>query len=79
VLATGVYGCVKVAFVFVSFFMVDTKLGRRKTLMIGSVIMCVAFYIMGGMVYMVLKQPPNSPVGPEGYVAIIMVYIFAVG
>ncbi|KAJ2962452.1 hypothetical protein NQZ79_g2349 [Umbelopsis isabellina] len=79
VLATGVYGCVKVAFVFVSFFMVDTKLGRRKTLMIGSVIMCAAFYILGGMIYMILKLPPNSPVGAEGYVAIIMVYVFAIG
>ncbi|KAG2172225.1 hypothetical protein INT43_004766 [Umbelopsis isabellina] len=79
VLATGVYGCVKVAFVFVSFFMVDTKLGRRRTLMIGSVIMCAAFYILGGMIYMILQQPPNSAVGAKGYIAIIMVYVFAIG
>ena len=79
VLATGVYGVVKVVFVFVSFFMIDTKLGRRRTLMIGSVIMCAAFYILGGMIYMILKEPKGSPVGAKGYVAIIMVYCFAVG
>ncbi|KAG2174486.1 hypothetical protein INT44_006749 [Umbelopsis vinacea] len=79
VLATGVYGIVKVVFVFVSFFMVDTKLGRRRTLMIGSVIMCAAFYILGGMIFMILKEPKGSPVGAKGYVAIIMVYCFAIG
>jgi hypothetical protein len=79
VLATGVYGIVKVVFVFISFFMVDTKLGRRRTLMIGSVIMCAAFYILGGMIFMILKQPAGTPVGAKGYVAIIMVYCFAIG
>lgn len=47
--------------------------------MIGSVIMCAAFYILGGMIYMILQQPPNSAVGAKGYIAIIMVYVFAIG
>jgi hypothetical protein len=47
--------------------------------MIGSVIMCAAFYILGGMIYMILKEPKGSPVGAKGYVAIVMVYCFAIG
>ncbi|KAI8637011.1 general substrate transporter [Parasitella parasitica] len=86
ILATGVYGVVKVAFVFVSFFMVDTKLGRRRTLMIGSVIMMVAFYICGGMILGierenkgVISAAAGTQVGAKGYVAMVCIYIFAVG
>ncbi|KAI8067555.1 general substrate transporter [Gongronella butleri] len=60
-IATGVYGVVKVAFVFVSYFMVDTKLGRRRTLMLGS------------------KLGTGVQVGAKGYVAMVMIYLFAVG
>ncbi|CAO3645731.1 unnamed protein product [Mucor hiemalis] len=86
ILATGVYGVVKVVFVIISFFMVDTKLGRRRTLMIGSVIMMIAFYILGGMILGIQKDnggkivaAAGAKVGAKGYVAMIMIYIFAVG
>ncbi|PHZ14349.1 general substrate transporter [Rhizopus microsporus ATCC 52813] len=68
ILATGVYGAVKVAFVFVTFFFVDTRLGRRHTLMMGSVIMMVSFFVLGGAV-----------VGAKGYIAMVCIYIFAIG
>ncbi|KAG2235895.1 hypothetical protein INT48_008198 [Thamnidium elegans] len=86
ILATGVYGIVKVAFVFISFFMVDTKLGRRRTLMIGSVIMMASFYILGGMILGIQKDnggtlsaAAGAQVGAKGYVAMVCIYIFAVG
>ncbi|CEP15143.1 hypothetical protein [Parasitella parasitica] len=86
ILATGVYGVVKVAFVFISFFMVDTKLGRRHTLMIGSVIMMIAFYVCGGMILGierendgVISAASGTQVGAKGYVAMVCIYIFAVG
>ncbi|KAI9317407.1 general substrate transporter [Dichotomocladium elegans] len=82
ILATGVYGIVKVVFVFVAFFMIDARLGRRRTLMLGSVFMFVAFFIMAGMVYGIRQDNPSGKitvVDAKGYVAIIMVYIFAVG
>ncbi|RUS31500.1 general substrate transporter [Jimgerdemannia flammicorona] len=82
VLATGVYGTVKVAFVFASFFMIDTKLGRRRTLMIGSAFMCTAFYILGTMTKLNSDNNGGSvggSVGSLGYVAIFSVYLFAIG
>ncbi|KAI9356114.1 general substrate transporter [Pilaira anomala] len=86
ILATGVYGVVKVAFVFVSFFMVDTKLGRRRTLMLGALIQMIAFYVLGGMIYGIQKDnggnlvgTVGAAVGAKGYVAIICIYIFAIG
>jgi hypothetical protein len=79
-------GIVKVAFVFISFFMVDTKLGRRRTLMIGSVIMMVSFYVLGGMILGIQKDnggkisaAAGTQVGAKGYVAMVCIYIFAVG
>ncbi|RUS22856.1 hypothetical protein BC937DRAFT_86303 [Endogone sp. FLAS-F59071] len=84
VLATGVYGCIKVAFVFASFFLIDGKLGRRRTLMIGSLIMCIAFYLLGTMTKTIAAQnggtiSATASVGALGYAAIIMVYLFAIG
>ncbi|RCH87459.1 hypothetical protein CU098_007371 [Rhizopus stolonifer] len=86
ILATGVYGAVKVAFVFISFLMIDSKLGRRRTLMIGSLIMMIAFYVLGGMILALQKEnggtlssAAGAVVGAKGYVAIIMVYLFAIG
>lgn len=84
ILATGVYGAVKVAFVFVSFFMVDTNLGRRRTLMLGSLFMLAAFYILGGMILGLQRDnggvlAPGANVDAKGYVAMVMIYLFAVG
>lgn len=66
--------------------MVDTKLGRRRTLMIGSVVMMCAFYILGGMIIGIQKDnggkisaAAGAQVGAKGYVAMVCIYIFAVG
>lgn len=82
-MATGVYGAVKVAFVFITFFFVDNKMGRRHTLMIGSVIMAVAFFVLGGMI-IGLENDNNGVlsggvVGAKGYVAMVCIYVFAIG
>lgn len=80
------YGVVKVVFVFVSFFMVDTRLGRRNTLMLGSSIMFISFFILGGMILGIQKDNAgldltagHLAVGAKGYVAMVMIYLFAVG
>ncbi|KAI8140597.1 general substrate transporter [Fennellomyces sp. T-0311] len=86
ILATGIYGVVKVVFVFVFFFMVDHKFfGRRNSLITGSIIMFVSFYILGGLLkHIEIEQdalPPGvePPVGAKGYIAMVMLFIFAVG
>ncbi|KAI8139029.1 general substrate transporter [Fennellomyces sp. T-0311] len=85
ILATGVYGIVKVVFVFVAFFMIDTRLGRRRTLMLGAVFMMVAFFVLAGMILGIERDNSAAPegelqhVGAKGYVAMVMIYLFAVG
>ncbi|KAI9259454.1 hypothetical protein BDA99DRAFT_538416 [Phascolomyces articulosus] len=86
ILATGIYGVVKVVFVFVFFFMVDHPFfGRRNSLLTGSVIMFISFFILGALIkYIEIDQaavPPGveAPVGGKGYVSMIMLYIFAIG
>ncbi|CAO3686482.1 unnamed protein product [Rhizopus stolonifer] len=84
ILATGVYGAVKVAFVFITFFFVDNRMGRRQTLMIGSVIQMVSFFVLGGMILSLEKDNggvlgTNATVGAKGYVAMVCIYIFAIG
>ncbi|KAJ8656085.1 hypothetical protein O0I10_008308 [Lichtheimia ornata] len=84
ILATGVYGVVKLVFVVVAFFLIDGRMGRRRTLMLGAAIMFVSFFIVGGMVYGLQRQSTGSGdeinvVDAKGYVAIVFVYIFAVG
>ena len=66
--------------------MVDTKLGRRRTLMIGSVIMMIAFYVCGGMILGIerdnngtISASSGAQVGAKGYVAMVSIYIFAIG
>lgn len=65
--------------------MVDTKLGRRRTLMIGAVIMMTAFYVLGGMIYGIQKDNagglslPGAQVGAKGYIAMVCIYVFAIG
>lgn len=75
--ATGVYGICKVAgcAIFV-LFMADT-LGRRKSLLFSATSMGIAMFYLG---FYVRFDPPNAKlaVPPAGYVALVMVYIFAI-
>ena len=66
--------------------MVDHKFfGRRNSLITGSIIMFISFYILGGLLkYIEIEQaavPPGvePPVGGKGYVAMVMLFIFAIG
>lgn len=68
----------------VAFFMIDARLGRRQTLLLGSVFMFVSFFILAGMIYGIQKDnggalTVNAIVDAKGYVAMVMVYLFAVG
>ncbi|KAG2237072.1 hypothetical protein INT48_001840 [Thamnidium elegans] len=81
VLMTGVYGCVKVFFVLVSFFFLDKKsVGRRPTLIIGSIANVAIFCILGGMLFCIQRDIATKliPSAAQGYVAMVMIYLFAV-
>ncbi|KAI7857479.1 general substrate transporter [Circinella umbellata] len=84
ILATGVYGIVKAVFVIVAFFMIDGRFGRRTTLIIGSVFMMTAFFILAGMTLGLERDNAGfegelTNVDAKGYVAIVMIYVFAIG
>ncbi|CAO3627400.1 unnamed protein product [Cunninghamella blakesleeana] len=86
ILATGIYGGVKVLFVIISYFLVDGKYGRRKTLILGSTVMLIALYTLGVSIYGiqqdnggVIDDDDHLDVGVKGYLAIFMVYLFAAG
>lgn len=64
--------------VFVFFFMVDHPyLGRRNSLIIGTSIMLVGFFIIGGMIKMIENNPGAT--GASAYAAMVMLYIYAIG
>ena len=79
-LATGVFGLVKAfaTLIFMMFFI--DKLGRRKSMMIGSAGAILALYYLGGYTAQsksfVSSTPPPRDAG--AYIAILMIYIFAI-
>ncbi|KAI9262120.1 general substrate transporter [Phascolomyces articulosus] len=87
ILATGIYGAVKVVVVFVFFFMVDHRFfGRRNSLLIGSIMMFISFYILGALLMYIEKDQAEAavtgievPVSGKGYAAMVMLFIFAIG
>jgi sugar porter (SP) family MFS transporter len=77
-LATGVFGLVK-AFATLLFmvFAID-RLGRRKSLLIGSAGALVAMYYIGG--YTKVSNSFGGQAKQDGgaYIAIVMIYVFAI-
>ncbi len=75
-LATGVYGIVKMVScgLFIT-FLADT-LGRRWSFVWTGYVMFFCMFYLG---FYVLLAPPaaDAPIPPAGYVALVMVYIFA--
>ncbi|CEP12248.1 hypothetical protein [Parasitella parasitica] len=54
--------------------------GRRPTLLFGSLANVIIFFVLGGMLYSIETAIANgSPAPPaQGYVAMVMIYLFAV-
>ncbi|KAH9221898.1 general substrate transporter [Leptodontidium sp. 2 PMI_412] len=77
-LATGVFGLVK-AFATLGFmiFGID-KLGRRKSLMIGSVGALFAMYYLAGFSNLSGSFDGKAKQDAGAYVAIVMIYLFAI-
>lgn len=75
--ATGIYGVTKVVGCALFLAFMADSLGRRKSLMISAGTMGFAMFYLG---FYVRFDPPakGAAVPPAGYVALVMVYIFAV-
>ncbi|KAI9757731.1 MAG: hypothetical protein M4579_003356 [Chaenotheca gracillima] len=74
--ATGVYGIVKMVGCGLFLIFCADSLGRKKSLLWTAAAMGVAMFYIG---FYVRFDPPvkNAPVPPAGYVALVMVYLFA--
>jgi hypothetical protein len=76
-LATGIFGIIKA--VSTSAFMIFGigKLGRRKSLLIGSVGALVAMFYLGGYTSISHSFSAHAKRGGGAYVAIVMIFLFA--
>lgn len=77
-LATGVFGLVK-CFATLAFmiFGID-RLGRRKSMIIGSCGAIVAMFYLGGFAKVTNSFGGHAPKSSGAYVAIVMVYVYSV-
>lgn len=80
-LATGVYGIVKmVSSILFSFFIVD-RFGRRPPMLIGAVVMAICMFYVGAFAKIVGNDPATAQVGggsPGGQAALAMIYIYII-
>jgi len=74
--ATGIYGIVKIVACAAFLLLAADSLGRRKSLLWTSIAQGLSMYYIG--IY-VRVDPPQAgvPVPPAGYVAIVMIFLFA--
>jgi hypothetical protein len=75
-LATGVYGIVKMTSCALFIFFLADTLGRRISLIWTAYFMCFCMFYLG---FYVRFDPPaaGQAIPPAGYVALVMVYLFA--
>ena len=77
-LATGVYGIVKVVTTLVYVFIIVDNVGRRRPLMTGGAIQaCCLLYLT---VFVKVANPQSgSPISAGGYIGVLAIYIYAFG
>lgn len=77
-LATGVYGIVKVITCIIYVFFIIDNVGRRRPLLVGAVIQASCLLYLAIFVNVANLQA-DAPVTAGGYVGVIAIYIYAFG
>ncbi|KAH8883732.1 MFS quinate transporter QutD [Thozetella sp. PMI_491] len=77
-LATGVFGIVKTTATAVFMIFGVDRLGRRKSLLIGSAGALVAMFYLGGYTTVSKSFSGQAPQDGGAYLAIVMIYLFAI-
>jgi sugar porter (SP) family MFS transporter len=77
-LATGVFGIVKATGTVIFMLFIIDRYGRRRALLIGSAGATVAMYYLGGYSSITNSFNEEPPRDGGAYVALVMVYIFAI-
>ncbi|KAJ1326025.1 MFS transporter SP family sugar:H+ symporter [Microdochium nivale] len=80
--ATGIYGLVRFVAILIAMLYVVDRFGRTRTLMAGSAVMAFAMWFIGA--YVKVASPAAGGSGAShidagGYVAVAMIYVYAVG
>jgi hypothetical protein len=74
--STGIYGIVKVISCSIFLLFMADSLGRRRSLLVSSVGQSICMFYIG--LYVRISPPvPNQSIPPQGYVALVCVFIFA--
>ncbi|KAN0066178.1 hypothetical protein ACQY0O_000272 [Thecaphora frezii] len=77
-LATGVYGIVKIVTTALFLVVAIEQLGRKWCLIIGGLVQAFALFWIG--IYMAVRPSSSSaPVDAVGYLTLVMIYIFVTG
>jgi len=77
-LATGVFGIVKASMTAIFMLFLVDRFGRRPAMLVGSTGAIVAMYYLGGYTKMSNSFNQTPPRDGGAYVAIVMIYIFAI-
>lgn len=77
-LATGVFGLVKAFTTVIFMFLGVDKLGRRRSLIIGSMGALVAMFYLAGFTKLSHSFEGEAKRNAGAYVAIVMIYVFAI-
>jgi sugar porter (SP) family MFS transporter len=76
-LATGVYGIVKVCTTLIYVFLIVDNVGRRRPLIVGAIIQaCCLLYLT---IFVKVATIATGKVSAGGYVGVISIYIYAFG
>ncbi|KAK6076458.1 hypothetical protein SCUP234_07192 [Seiridium cupressi] len=74
--STGIYGIVKVVACTAFLLFMADSLGRRRSLLVSSVGQSICMFYIG--LYVRISPPAaNAPITPQGYVALVCIFIFA--
>ncbi|KAH8552663.1 general substrate transporter [Umbelopsis sp. PMI_123] len=76
-LATGLYGTLKVFVTLFTAFFITDRVGRRKPLIIGGIGMAICMFMVGAMVKVMPLQTPDATIGATSYVGVVFIFMFA--
>jgi sugar porter (SP) family MFS transporter len=77
-LATGVYGIIKVVTTLIYVFLIIDNVGRRRPLMTGAAIQASCLLYLA--IFVKLANPQSgSPITAGGYIGVLAIYIYAFG
>jgi len=76
--ATGIYGVVKLITSVIFLVWVLDRVGRRRSLLVGSIGAAVPMWYIGAFIARAKPSATNAKQSPGGWVAVVAIYVFVV-